>query len=440
MSLKRTELLCLRISDGLGRQRDFEELRRRKIDVEGWDNLSNRLRLALQPRVLHGPIVKRVMQEVLSQTSSDTLPEFDFMVGQHDPELADSVIDQLDIVDSNLPIGQSLSSNVQPEIDERVFKTLELIDVDSSIGEALKPTRQPDLSEAIMSELLDEIIQIGAALKSSSQPDLSQRIMDAIDAPISENEAVEADIIDEHWLSQQESEIEFDIGAVLRPDSQVDLWDQLQTRLEISNQVADSDQDDNLLSFPGVQATESEPFAEDDLDEIFDAEFSNAPVAEVSFDELEEALDHFENKEQPLETLDGEVAIESDNESKDLSLSKGVVFDYSHAEVLDNDGPDYPEDDFDSEELVQESTSYGMLAVGLMVAVAAGLLLMFQFETPIEDSISAGEEVLSVAAVNELEVESLEVGDDVMVQIFQSEENAPTIIFIDDSLIVGENK
>ena len=440
MSLKRTELLCLRISDGLGRQRDFEELRRRKIDVEGWDNLSNRLRLALQPRVLHGPIVKRVMQEVLSQTSSDTLPEFDFMVGQHDPELADSVIDQLDIVDSNLPIGQSLSSNVQPEIDERVFKTLELIDVDSSIGEALKPTRQPDLSEAIMSELLDEIIQIGAALKSSSQPDLSQRIMNAIDAPISENEAVGEDIIDEHWLSQQESEIEFDIGAVLRPDSQVDLWDQLQTRLEISNQVADSDQDDNLLSFPGVQATESEPFAEDDLDEIFDAEFSNAPVAEVSFDELEEALDHFENKEQPLETLDGEVAIESDNESKDLSLSKGVVFDYSHAEVLDNDGPDYPEDDFDSEELVQESTSYGMLAVGLMVAVAAGLLLMFQFETPIEDSISAGEEVLSVAAVNELEVESLEVGDDVMVQIFQSEENAPTIIFIDDSLIVGENK
>ena len=75
-----------------------------------------------------------------------------------------------------------------------------------------------------------------------------------------------------------------------------------------------------------------------------------------------------------------------------------------------------------------------------MVAVAAGLLLMFQFETPIEDPISAGEEVLSVAAVNELEVESLEVGDDVMVQIFQSEENAPTIIFIDDSLIVGENK
>ena len=440
MSLKRTELLCLRISDGLGRQRDFEELRRRKIDVEGWDNLSNRLKLALQPRVLHGPIVTRVMQEVLSQTSSDTLPEFDFMVGQHDPELADSVIDQLDIVDSNLPIGQSLSSNVQPEIDERVFKTLEIIDVDSSIGEALKPTRQPDLSEAIMSELLDEIIQIGAALKSSSQPDLSQRIMNAIDAPISENETVEADIIDEHWLSQQESEIEFDIGAVLRPDSQVDLWDQLQTRLEISNQVADSDQDDNLLSFPGVQATESEPFAEDDLDEIFDAEFSNAPVAEVSFDELEEALDQFENKEQPLETLDGEVAIESDNESKDLSLSKGVVFDYSHAEVLDNDGPDYPEDDFDSEELVQESTSYGMLAVGLMVAVAAGLLLMFQFETPIEDPISAGEEVLSVAAVNELEVESLEVGDDVMVQIFQSEENAPTIIFIDDSLIVGENK
>ena len=330
MSLKRTELLCLRISDGLGRQRDFEELRRRKVDVEGWDNLSNHLRLALQPRVLHGPIVKRVMLEVLSQTSNDTLPDIDFMGDGHDPELANSVIEQLDIADSKLPIGQSLSSNIQPEINERVFKTLDLNDFDSSIGKALEPTQQPDLSDAIMSQLLDEIIQIGDALRSPSQPDLSQRIMDTVKVPLSEDEVVEADIIDEYWLSQQESEIEFDIGDVLRPDSKVDLWDQLQTRLEISNQETESEQDDdNLLSFPGVQSIESALFAEEDLHEIVGAEFSNPPVAEVSFDELEEALDNFENKEQTSEPLDGEVAIESDNDTEDLSLGKGVVIDYS---------------------------------------------------------------------------------------------------------------
>jgi hypothetical protein len=37
-----------------------------------------------------------------------------------------------------------------------------------------------------------------------------------------------------------------------------------------------------------------------------------------------------------------------------------------------------------------------------------------------------------VAEINELEVEDLEVAENVNVQILQGEENAPTIIFIDD--------
>ena len=49
-----------------------------------------------------------------------------------------------------------------------------------------------------------------------------------------------------------------------------------------------------------------------------------------------------------------------------------------------------------------------------------------QVNTPIRSIVT-----FEVAEVNELQVENLEVGENVNVQILQGELNAPTIIFID---------
>ena len=116
-------MLCLRIPDGLGRERDFEELKRRKVDVDGWENLSKKLKEALKPHVLHGPIANRVMESVLSEAAASDLPELDFISSQAVPELSEPVFNRLDLSHTSLPIGHSLSSNEQPDLHSQVIDT-----------------------------------------------------------------------------------------------------------------------------------------------------------------------------------------------------------------------------------------------------------------------------------------------------------------------------
>jgi len=64
--------------------------------------------------------------------------------------------------------------------------------------------------------------------------------------------------------------------------------------------------------------------------------------------------------------------------------------------------------------------------MGALVAAAAALLLFFQSGPA---PVDAGP--YEFAAVNQIEIEDLQAGPDAMVQVFQAEENAPTIIFLE---------
>lgn len=78
-----------------------------------------------------------------------------------------------------------------------------------------------------------------------------------------------------------------------------------------------------------------------------------------------------------------------------------------------------------------------MTVLGSFLTLAALWLVMVlpsmvtrtsgQISTPIRPPVT-----FEIAEINELEVEDLEVAENVNVQILQGEENAPTIIFIDD--------
>ena len=468
MSLKRTELLCLRISDGLGRQRDFDELKRRNIDVDGWVDLARQMGDALRPQHINERIADRVMGDILSEADIDHIDLADRMLLGHSAEIVDSVLENLLIDEGAMRISRALAPNHQPELHNRILDQLELEEARVDLRQVLLPQRQPDLSRSVMQELLQEELNFGDLLRPTQQPDLSQKIMQSLDIHVPEFEVVEADFIDEAWLGQQEEELGFDIGSALKPKHQVDLWQQLKVSLKIETpkkdasfsheddrqandlpeiELSESDIQDNILSFPVIK--QEELFEQDDKSDegeiveaaILEPELPVVDVAEDSEEDSKAEIVVAEVSEDDLDEADGEDYSEALSETAELALRKAVVIDFAPpAEVVERSGPAYPVDEPESEEVEQASSSYAVFAFGVIAAVAAGLLMMFQFDTPIEDPITEGEEVLSVAAVNELEVESLEVGDDVMVQIFQSEENAPTIIFIDDSLIVGEDE
>ncbi len=64
-----------------------------------------------------------------------------------------------------------------------------------------------------------------------------------------------------------------------------------------------------------------------------------------------------------------------------------------------------------------------------LAAAAAAVALVFAGQTPSGDDL--GPISYELAAVNEIEIEDISVGDDAIVQVLQFEADAPTIIFID---------
>ena len=74
--------------------------------------------------------------------------------------------------------------------------------------------------------------------------------------------------------------------------------------------------------------------------------------------------------------------------------------------------------------------------LGSFLAVAAAwiIIVLPSLLTQTTSTINTPKRIVTfeVAEVNELEVEDLEVGEDMNVQILQGDANAPTIIFLDD--------
>ena len=68
--------------------------------------------------------------------------------------------------------------------------------------------------------------------------------------------------------------------------------------------------------------------------------------------------------------------------------------------------------------------------LGALLAVAAALILFIGLPAgPVAVPVAAGP--YEFAAINQVEIEDLEAGPNAMVQVFQAEENAPTIIFLE---------
>lgn len=395
MALTLTELLCLRISDGMGRERDFEELKRRGIDPKDWETIRFKIAKSFQHdhRI---DLSDRIMEQIQGRTYS--LREH--LLPSSSPDMSSTIIEErLEL--ENLPVFEGLKPEHTPELVSKVDQELDTATM--SMSEALSAPSTPDLSQNIMSALGEDIMDISQALLASNTPDLSSSIFKELNIEVESFEAGKPNQITTETLETQESESDFDLGTALRSDKPVSLWDGIESQLV--EQEKSSIESDAILQFP--QNTLSD-FEEDEDKHTIEISESEAPKnADV------------------------------------ISFEINAVAQVTQDVIDFEEGPDYPIDIEEETSKKEGSGGFGGLFLGTLIAVAAGLSLMFftdSIEVGIEDPIGVGEEVLTLAEVNDLEVESLEWGENVMVHVFQSEENAPTIIYIDDSLLLGEEE
>ena len=139
-------------------------------------------------------------------------------------------------------------------------------------------------------------------------------------------------------------------------------------------------------------------------------------------------------------------AIEADAQTTDL-LSEALQEEAGGIDIIDAVMRDLGLELDDAPDVAPAAAVvplFGRRAVamgGLLAAAAALLLAVFPSPTEVEPMTSTDlifAEVMEIQDNNQIEIEDLESSPDTLVQIFQTEDGAPTIIFIDELEPEGE--
>jgi hypothetical protein len=408
------ELLCLRVSEGLGTERDENRLRKAGIDPEEWQTLTKNLRSAL--------------------ASPPT------------PELADSVCQELNI--SRLSLREALSP---PHIPNLVRGISEAIGVD--VGQEAPPDpilSSPEMSltdtvseEAPVEPIEDQVVDTGAeseeitaevlAEQESAQslsdvlspaviPDLLDGIMAHIEPEVQQEDSGEMVLEEDsgEMLLEGESEeiiLEGESEEIILESAESPVLTLLQPK-EIVAEDDDSDEvfileTDSIIAEPEMD--EADFKIEDNLETILSEALATPPAPDMS-DWIMEHVEEIGVPSTHLRLVSEEQALEEKNASTTYQERIGEVDveiqDISSPRVIDGDS----------------AAGTWSLAGMLLLAAAAAIFVVNQvigqspYETGavVENSeIAQGTEILDVTSDDHIQIQS---------------DGSMTIIFID----VGE--
>jgi hypothetical protein len=293
------------------------------------------------------------------------------------PELSDDVLSALDIDD---PLAGLVAESLAvpfPDIASDVLSQLGLVDVlDGLVAESLDPGRSPELADAVISTLqldadLDIRSLVSGALSDDSPPELADDVLAAIGG-----DAGLRSLVDD----------------VLGTDEIPELADAVLDALGIEDELGalvseslDAGEAPDLWSGVATQL-DGNTDAGELLREAMAADIDNVDIADAVMAEL---------------GLNGAAAAPTAKPS-----GAEVVPLFGGRSVL----------------------------MGTILAIAAALLLYIVPGAPVEAPYEPSGEgfAYNIQDNNSVEIEELESSPDAMVQIFQTEEGAPTIIFIDE--------
>ena len=437
------ELLCLRVSDGMGTERDIKRLERAGIDPQAWTGLRDVLRAALAP-----PPAPEISGQVCEALELPALPLQAALSPQHIPSLVPGVSKGigLEVDEETAPLDPILTSpeiSLEKEVEEPIVAEEPVVAQEPEepiVAEEEEVVEQepeaPVLVEepqAVEPEITEELLaqqEADATLRSALAPASIPNLLDGIMSQIQPVEAVLED--------SQDAVLEEDSGEiVLEEDSGEIVMEEEPEVVEVEEEP------DTVLTL--VQVEEAELDEDDDSDEVFVLQ-TNSIIAEPEM----EASDL---EEDDLETLLQKALVTP--EAPDMSdwimqRVEEIGVPETHLRLVDEDQQEATnnaiykervgEVDVEIQEIAEPRLIDGDSAAGnwsmigmLVLAAAAAIFVVNQVigESPYEKSgvvtnpeIAQGTETLGTEILNVVSDDHIQIQSD----------GSMTIIFID----VGE--
>ncbi len=309
----------------------------------------------------------------------------------------------------------------------------------SLIAETLDPGPTPELADSVLSALLiddgDDLSGlIAAALAAGPAPDIAGPVLDALDIEDLDMIADLGGLVAEALDGGPAPELADDVLHAL------EISDDLSAL--ISSALADVDAPelaDDVLAAIGVEslgglvaeALDGGP-APELADDVLDA----LGMSDDLSGDIRAVLD---GGEAPDLWADISAQLDGTTDAGDL-LREALAADAGEIDIADavlaELGLEVAPAPTTSQPAAEVVPLFGGRAalMGTILAIAAAALLYVVPGAPVEAPIepSADSFAYNIQDNNEVEIEELESSPDAMVQIFQTEEGAPTIIFIDE--------
>lgn len=429
------ELLCLRVSDGMGTERDIKRLERAGIDPQAWTGLRDVLRAALAP-----PPAPEISGQVCETLELPALPLQAALSPQHIPSLVPGVSKGIGLeVDEEVapldPILTSPEISLEKEVEEPIVAEEPVVaqepeepivaeeeEVVEQEPEAPVLVEEPQEVEPEITEELLAQQEADATLRSALAPASIPNLLDGIMSQIQPVEAV---------LEEDSGEI------VLEEDSGEIVMEEEPEVVEVEEEP------ETVLTL--VQVEEAELDEDDDSDEVFVLQ-TNSIIAEPEM----EASDL---EEDDLDTLLQKALVTP--EAPDMSdwimqRVEEIGVPETHLRLVDEDQQEgsntaiykerVGEVDVEIQEIAEPRLIDGDSAAGnwsmigmLVLAAAAAIFVVNQVigDSPYEKSgvvtnpeIAQGTETLGTEILNVVSDDHIQIQSD----------GSMTIIFID----VGE--
>ena len=428
MQISRLELSLLRLSDGIASKADMERLSQHldEQQLNAWRQVPGLVSRCIREST-DDPIdvSESVMQSLLAESreAGNTLTALNkdalmnVLTDSHIPDLSEQILSRLGINDVD-DAEEVSGGEAIPEDDWSYNGILNAMLTDGSL-------EQTALTDSIMTRLgLDDAT-------GSEGVDSDRALLKAIESELnhaSESVSTSSSMSFEHEIpspvvaqkdrAAEDSDHSMIIEFTEEEEFLQDIVDTAATRLE-------EDSDDEVCEVEDGFVTEDMLLEQEkDLEPLqgllLNGALSDIDVWSAIVNEVTRPPLRLLREDTDVEVVD-KVPSSSDEEEFFTQTESAANVEFLSSKSIDADS-------------TISKVSITVLGSFLAVAAAWIIIVLPSLLTQTTSTINTPKRIVTfeVAEVNQLEVEDLEVGEDMNVQILQGDSNAPTIIFLDD--------
>ena len=280
------ELLCLRVSDGMGTERDKKRLERAGIDPEAWAGLRDVLREALAP-----PPAPEFAGQVCETLTLSSLPLREALSPQKIPNLVQGVSSKLGFETSkDVAPPDPILSSPEVSLEEGFVEPIVAEDKPAVEEPEIAPVLVDDISEEVEPEITEDLLaeqEADTTLRSALAPSSIPNLLDGIMSQIQPVEAVLDEDSGEIVLEEDSGEIVMETEPEI-----VEVEEEQDTILTLVQVDDDSSLDDDsdevfilqtnsILAEPEMEAEDLEDLEEDDLDSLLQKALVTPPAPDM---------------------------------------------------------------------------------------------------------------------------------------------------------------